>query len=442
MRSDRVPRRCTEAIDERQRGRTMSAFEAAPAGAAAGGAEAAGEPTTGLSRSPSRPRRLALAALLLVGLAYATMIQSFSWNQTSHYDLIRSLNVERTNIDAYQQNTGDKVFYKGHWYSARAPGLALFALPFYDTLNALDAPKWARDRDALRGEDEVVYLIGLWGNVLPGLLLLLLVWRVAERLQPGFGAAAAVSLGLGTMILPLSTLLFSHVLAAFLGFGAFALMLRERDGPPLAARRRRPGDGLRGRLGVPAVLRRRRARPVPALAARLAERARRAHARRRVHRRRRRRHRAAAALQPLRLRFLDAPGLLQRPAPAARLLRHRRAQPEGACHAAAGLARAADDLPRADHGRDRHGPALPPRKTRRGTDDRRHLPLLRRLQLRLLPALRRRLHGPALPDDDAAVPRRAAGHRLQALPGADDRAGGGLDRHDGDRRDHPSARRL
>ena len=62
------------------------------------------------------------------------MIQSFSWNQTSHYDLIRSLDANGTTIDGYQQNTGDKVFYKGHWYSARAPGLALFALPFYDTL--------------------------------------------------------------------------------------------------------------------------------------------------------------------------------------------------------------------------------------------------------------------------------------------------------------------
>lgn len=177
-------------------------------------------------------KRLALAAILLVGLAYATLIQSFSWNQTSHYDLIRSLNVERTNIDPYQENTGDKVFYKGHWYSARAPGLALFALPFYDTLNGLGAEKWARKSEALRGEDEMVYLIGLWGNVLPGLLLLVLVWQVAERFEPGFGVAAAVSLGLGTIVLPLSTLLFSHVFTAFLGFAAFALMLRERDGPP------------------------------------------------------------------------------------------------------------------------------------------------------------------------------------------------------------------
>jgi hypothetical protein len=178
-------------------------------------------------------KRLALAAILLVGLSYATIIQSFSWNQTSHYDLIRSLDKDGTTIDAFQENTGDKAFYKGHFYSARAPGLALFALPFYDTLNLVDADRWARSHAAppQHGDDEMIYLIGLWANVLPGLLLLLLVWRVAERFQPGYGAPAAVALGLGTMVLPLSTLLFSHVFTAFLGFAAFALMLRERDGP-------------------------------------------------------------------------------------------------------------------------------------------------------------------------------------------------------------------
>jgi hypothetical protein len=220
----------------------MSASETAPAGEASGPPDlqrGSAHAPDGSSSRFSRTRRyawtrrrLALAAILLVGLSYATMIQDFSWNQTSHYDLIRSLDSDGTTIDAFQQNTGDKVFYKGHWYSARAPGLALFALPFYDTLKVAGAPAWARSRQALRGEDEMIYLIGLWGNVLPGLLLLLLVWRVAERFEPGLGAAAAVALGLGTMILPLSTLLFSHVFTAFLGFAAFALMLRERDGPP------------------------------------------------------------------------------------------------------------------------------------------------------------------------------------------------------------------
>ena len=177
-------------------------------------------------------RRRALLAVVLVGVAFATLIQSFSWNQTSHYDLIRALDSDGTTIDANQQNTGDKVEYKGHVYSARAPGLALASLPFYDALKLLGAESLAEESEAQRGSDEMIYLIGLWANVLPGLLLLVLVWRVADRFEPGYGTAAAVVLGLGTMVLPLSTLLFSHVFTAFLGFAAFALMLRERDGPP------------------------------------------------------------------------------------------------------------------------------------------------------------------------------------------------------------------
>ena len=179
-------------------------------------------------------KRLAVAAILLVGLANATMIQSFSWNQTSHYDLVRSLNNDKTTIDSYQVNTGDKVFYKGHYYSARAPGLALFTLPFYDALNVVGAESWTDAHVAPPDHpgDEMIYLVGLWSDVLPGLLLLLLVWRVAERYEPGYGVVSAVVLGLGTLVLPLSQLLFSHVFTTFLSFAAFWLMLRERDGPP------------------------------------------------------------------------------------------------------------------------------------------------------------------------------------------------------------------
>ncbi|HVR05595.1 MAG TPA: hypothetical protein VMS02_06095 [Solirubrobacteraceae bacterium] len=171
-------------------------------------------------------------AIVLVGLAYATLIESFSWNQTSHFDLLRALYNGTTQIDAYQTNTGDKVHYHGHWYSVRAPGLALFALPWYTLLQAVDADEWAYHSRAQRGDNELIYLVGLWGNVLPGLALMLLLAAAAERLQPGFGAATAVTFGLGTLALPLSTLLFSHIFTACLGFAAFVLLMRERDGPP------------------------------------------------------------------------------------------------------------------------------------------------------------------------------------------------------------------
>ncbi|MEA2199767.1 MAG: hypothetical protein QOI89_363 [Solirubrobacteraceae bacterium] len=203
-----------------------------PTGAAASSvataARGAGADGGGRARRP----RTALWAVLLVGLAFATVIQNWSDNQSSHYDLIRALDAGRTTIDAGPYRTKDKAYYKGHWYSARAPGLAIYSLPFYEVINAVDAPALARTSQALRGEDEMIYFIGLWGSVLPGLVMLLLVWRVAERFEPGYGGPTAVALGLGTMVLPFSTLLFSHVFAATLGFAAFAIMIRERAGPP------------------------------------------------------------------------------------------------------------------------------------------------------------------------------------------------------------------
>jgi hypothetical protein len=176
-------------------------------------------------------RRLALAAIVFLGLGYGTLIQSFSWNQSSHYALIRAIDHGKTTIEPYIAETGDKAFYKHHWYSARAPGLALYAEPWYKVLLAADAPAWAQRSPAQRNTDEMVWAIGLWGNVLPGLLIALLIWLAVERIEPGFGVAAALAAGLGTLLLPLSTMLFSHVFTACLAFAAFVLLMRERDGP-------------------------------------------------------------------------------------------------------------------------------------------------------------------------------------------------------------------
>jgi hypothetical protein len=211
-----------------------AAVSVLPTGAA--GTEAPPQPRSdgrpAASRSGARSRHLALAAILMVGLASATLLQNWSDNQSSHYDLIRALDAGRTTIDYGPYPTKDKAFYGGHWYSARAPGLAFYSLPFYEVLTAVQAPALARESHALRGEDEMIDFVGLWGSVLPAVLLLVLVWKMAERFEPGYGVAAAVVLGLGTMLLPFSTLLFSHVFSALLGFAAFAVLVRERDGPP------------------------------------------------------------------------------------------------------------------------------------------------------------------------------------------------------------------
>jgi hypothetical protein len=180
--------------------------------------------------APPWRRRAGLASLVCLALCWGSLAQGFGWNQTSHYALIRALAEGTPTIDRSLQETGvagtgDISEYRGHVYSNKAPGLAFVTLPAYLVMKAAGKAKAVHDPTGQ------MWFLGLWGAVLPGFVLLLLVRRIADDFQPGFGTAAAVTLGLATLILPFSTLFFSHVLSALLDFGAFAVLWYERQGP-------------------------------------------------------------------------------------------------------------------------------------------------------------------------------------------------------------------
>src|ERR1700747_1374855 len=81
-----------------------------------------------------RSRSHRKVAVLLGGITFLSVIYFYEgggWNQNSRFDLLRAI-VERhtLQIDAYQQNTGDKAHFAGHYYSEKAPGLVFLAVPF------------------------------------------------------------------------------------------------------------------------------------------------------------------------------------------------------------------------------------------------------------------------------------------------------------------------
>jgi hypothetical protein len=166
----------------------------------------------------TRRRRLGLLAILALAFATALLVQPFGYNQGAHYALVRALADGTPRIDAYRDFSGDIGYYKGHYYSNKAPGLAFVTLPVYKVAHALGLPSG-------------VHVLSLWGVLLPGILLLLLVWRVGDRVEPGYGFAAAFTLGIATLVLPFLGMFFAHILSALLGFAAFAVLWSERDGP-------------------------------------------------------------------------------------------------------------------------------------------------------------------------------------------------------------------
>jgi hypothetical protein len=173
-------------------------------------------------------------AIGAVVLAAAFVVQPVGCNQTSHYAAIQSYARGDATIDRYAAETCDTAWWHGHYYSAKSPGMALATVPWYLLLRAAGADPENRYLKAgyplamLKLPPRAVWQLSLFGVVLPFLVLLVLVRAVVERFAPGFGAATAAIVGLGTLLLPFATLFFSHLLSTCLVFGAFALLLRER----------------------------------------------------------------------------------------------------------------------------------------------------------------------------------------------------------------------
>jgi hypothetical protein len=77
------------------------------------------------------PRQLWIAAVMGAALfvSYAYFYEAGGWNQNSRFALIRAILERQTlQIDAYQLHTGDRAFWRGHYYTDKAPGASLLAL--------------------------------------------------------------------------------------------------------------------------------------------------------------------------------------------------------------------------------------------------------------------------------------------------------------------------
>jgi hypothetical protein len=208
-------------------------------------------------------RRGLTPALAVLACSCAFVVQTPGWAQASYMALSRALSHGTAQIDRWHWQAHDVAYHDGHYYSVKPPGLALLTLPLYETMRAAGAERIARrarsrvDTDlatlpakdygfsvqranaarTARADDvPIIWALGLFGALVPAIIMLVLIAGVVERVTPGSGAAAALTLGACTLILPFSTLYFSHVLSALLGFAAFALVWRERGTPPPGTR--------------------------------------------------------------------------------------------------------------------------------------------------------------------------------------------------------------
>jgi hypothetical protein len=210
--------------------------------------------------------RPGLAAIVALGFAWGLVMHQMGWAQLAHFDQVQAFSKGKPEIDQWQWNTNDKAWVDGHFYSVKSPGTAALTTLPYIAIKALDGDKLARAAidnenrtahhkwysdsvvplenygyDVERGlrvqaivqhDTPIVWALTLIAAVIPAVLMLLCVRWAADRFIPGYGTAAAITLGLGTVVMIFAAEFFSHVISAGLAFAAFCVLLKERDGPP------------------------------------------------------------------------------------------------------------------------------------------------------------------------------------------------------------------
>jgi hypothetical protein len=170
-----------------------------------------------------KPRR-ELLLLALVAVAALSSVYVTSTQDLSHFCLSRAIVAGELKIDECAGNTVDRSVYNGHFYSNKAPGLSMLAIPAAEAVRLPDGPNWSSEAD-----------LHLWGvrvltNGIAFLVCVFLIGRIAEGIAPGTGAPTLVAFGLGTLMGAFAATGFDHDLTAAFGIGAFALAWLRRPG--------------------------------------------------------------------------------------------------------------------------------------------------------------------------------------------------------------------
>src|SRR5215218_6109769 len=175
--------------------------------------------------------------LALVALAALPIVNPPNTQDASRLALTNSILLRgEVDIDPYRHLTGDRSYYRGHWYTDKAPGVSLAVLPPVAALRLVDRARGANRHFPVWLRETHLWLIRLWAGGIPFLALVFLVGRVAEGLAPRTGAATAVTFGLAVLFeypAALAALLLAAYAARRAGVGALGAVAAGAVAPAI-----------------------------------------------------------------------------------------------------------------------------------------------------------------------------------------------------------------
>src|SRR5215813_4942969 len=145
-----------------------------------------------MPRMPSARRAATLAIALFISFAY--FYEGGGWNQNTRFDLVRAIVENGTvRIDLYHENTGDKAHVGVHFFTDKAPGASLVAVPpvalVRGVMRVVRANLYSREAIVVYS-----YVATLAASAVPSVLAALCVFWIAHRFGANDGAAAVAAM--------------------------------------------------------------------------------------------------------------------------------------------------------------------------------------------------------------------------------------------------------
>ena len=192
-------------------------------------------------------------------LIYAFFVQWYGWNEQSRFILTKAIVEEnRFEIDSLYNTTGDRAYYRDHYYSDKDPGVSFMAAPIYGAWRFIYynffpqgfIQKYSGDNGymaELQGNTPIftyinpgfftftsMILVSIFTSSLFTALTVLLVYRVSRYFTKNktHRALATLAYGLGTAAFPGALHFMDHAAGAFFAFLAFFLLFRAKNEKP------------------------------------------------------------------------------------------------------------------------------------------------------------------------------------------------------------------
>jgi len=143
-------------------------------------------------------------------------------------DLTRAIVDEhRFEIDSYVENTGgDRAYYKGHYYSDKAPGASFLTVPVYAIFKLFfGMPNTDFKLHLLE------FMIIAFSSVLFSALLVVLMYKISRFFvkKEEYRIIVTIFFGLGTMVFVYATIYYHHAIATFFVFLCFYLLFKMKQ---------------------------------------------------------------------------------------------------------------------------------------------------------------------------------------------------------------------